>query len=195
MSAPDPAGAPVLSISGRDAFRIAVCALHVIGAIVAAVFCFTCDASKSRQLATIPFAMPLSVSPLRNMSRARQARVAFPWGEDEEEQHHAWNPFLLVLAFEWLTAGFAMSNLALLVPAIYWPTMVWLGAGLVVVISWLAVNSSVIGVAMPIIVIGSFVVTVILCIRFEITRPFFTARAQLAVKPPLLPSVMDGRIW
>ena len=197
MSAPTDPDAPVLSISGRDAFRIAVCVLHVVGAIVATVFCFTCDASKSRQLATVPFALPLSVSPLRNMSQGRQARTAFPWGEDEEETHHVWNPFLLVLAFEWLTAGFAMSNLALLAPVIFWPTIAWLGVGLAVVIAWLALNAGAIGLAMPIIVVGSFVMTGILCYRFEMNRPFVVMRASPAADQPhpLVPSLMDGRTW
>lgn len=192
MSDPKP-DAPVLSISGRDAFRITVCVLHVVGAIVAAAFCFVCDAGKSQQLATVPFALPLAVSPLRNMSRARQARTAFPWGEDDEERYHVWNPFLLVLAFEWLTAGYAMSALAPLAPAIFWPTLAWLGAGLAVVIAWLALNSGAIGVAMPTIVVGSFLVTILLCYRFEMNRPL--ALSAPGKPPPLVPSIMDGRIW
>jgi hypothetical protein len=188
MSNPD---APILSISKRDAFRILVCGLHVLGAIVAAVFCFLCDAQKSRQIATVPFALPLSVSPLRNTSHARASRTAFPWGEDDGEPGHSWNPFLLVLAFEWLTACYAMCNLTSLFKHILWPAMGWLAAGLAMVITWFAQNSGVLDRSLPIVLAWAFVTTAVLCIRFDRLRPSIMA----PIAPVVVPSIMDGRIW
>jgi hypothetical protein len=193
MSRPD-GTTPILSISKRDAFRILVCGLHVLGSIVAAVFCFLCDAQKSRQIATVPFALPLSVSPLRNMSHARASRTAFPWGEDDGEPGHLWNPFLLVLAFEWLTACYAMCNLTSLFKHILWPAMGWLATGLAIVITWFALNSGALGVSLPIVLVWAFVTTAVLCIRFDRLRPSITAPIA-PVAPVVVPSIMDGRIW
>ena len=77
-----------------------------------------------------------SQNPQGNFSAVRAYLAAFPWSEDEVFHTHLWNPYLLIVAFEWLTAAFAMCNLWRWWPEVRIWCPVWTGVGLVGIIMW-----------------------------------------------------------
>lgn len=107
---------------------VALVALHASGAIAAFLMSMICDgAYRATQRAMQPVAIPSSG--LRNVSGTQAFIAAFPWSEDGEFKNHLWNPYLLVVVFEWLTAGFVLCNL--------WD---WLSKPLEYIQGWLALG-------------------------------------------------------
>lgn len=180
----------------KEILRIVAFALHAIGTIVATVFCFLCDAQTSRQLATTPIRLPLPPAGWigGNISNVRAQRVAFPWAEDNPQTYNAWNPFLLVAVFEWLTAGFALRNLSPWVPHTHYAFRAWMAAGSIVVVSWGIAASSTTWILLLFLMLVSFAA----CIWF--TMPAFRQQWMLKLQTqcqaiPLVTSMLDGRIW
>lgn len=144
-------------MQGNAIFYFLLPVLHAIGAIISAILSFTCDTGKAKQTALIPYLLEDAVT---GIPRINGFYAAFPWDEAGVFVTHEWNPFALVFVFEWLTAAFALR------PLRYWMDrtrllyiwILWLGAGLLVFISWTATNSGGAHVAMLCTVLASFVV-------------------------------------
>lgn len=122
-----------------DQFHLAVYILHTLAAITAASLALRCDTALANQQAMIPMAIPLP--PHSNISAVAAYRAAFPWSEDAEFDSQSWNPYALIMAFEWLTAGFALCNLSHFVPLARPISAAWMSLGLVLVAAWFGSNS------------------------------------------------------
>ena len=119
----------------HDQFHLALALLHGAGAIGAGLMCLICDGvAHATHHAMIPSRIPVAGS---NFSEVHAFRAAFPWSEDSVLVTHLWNPFILVAAFEWLTAAFALCN-----------TRQWLRPDQVRMVAevWLAVGAGLIAV-------------------------------------------------
>ncbi len=81
--------------------------LHAFGAILALSLSFACDTGRAKQIARVPYRLPLP----GNWSADQAFLAAYPWDEGGEFTTHEWNPFALIFVFEWLTAGFALRPL------------------------------------------------------------------------------------
>jgi hypothetical protein len=119
----------------HDQFHLALAVLHASGAIGASLMCLICDGiPHATHRAMVPTTIPVAGS---NFSEVLAFRAAFPWSEDRVLGTHLWNPFILVAAFEWLTAAFALCNTRQWLPPDQVRTVaeIWLavGAGLVAV--------------------------------------------------------------
>jgi hypothetical protein len=109
-------------------FYVALVALHASGAFAAFLMSLICDgAYHATQRAMLPVAIP--TSGLQNVSAIQAYRAAFPWSEDRVFTTHLWNPYLLIVVFEWLTAAFALCNL--------WD---WLSKPLEYIMGWIALG-------------------------------------------------------
>lgn len=126
-----------------DQFRLALAALHATGAVGAALMSLICgNVARAVQTAMTPYAM--SVNAASNLTAAHLLRTAYPWTEDRQFTLNRWNPYILVVAFEWLTAGFAVCNIK------HWLTpndamtfvQVWNAAGAVLIGVWFALPST-----------------------------------------------------
>jgi hypothetical protein len=112
----------------KGRFYVALVALHASGAIAAFLMSMICDgAYHATQRAMRPVQIPSTG--LQNVSAIQAYRAAFPWSEDRVYATHLWNPYLLIVVFEWLTAGFALCNL--------WE---WLSKPLEYIMGWIALG-------------------------------------------------------
>lgn len=126
----------------NDRLHLLMFSLHTVGAIGAYVMSMYCDVLLADQRAMIPHSIALSDGNVtmhtpQNVSEAQMFRAGFPWSQDSVLPSHIWNPYLLVVVFEWLTAAFAMCTIR------GWrDTMgkdwvdLWLGAGVALVAFW-----------------------------------------------------------
>ena len=125
----------------NDRLHILMISLHAAGAIGAFIMSMYCDVLPANQQAMIPRSITTnngnhSISLPPNISEALLFRAGFPWSQDEKFTTHVWNPYLLVVVFEWLTAAFALCTpLCWREKAKTW-VEVWLGLGAVAVVMW-----------------------------------------------------------
>jgi len=85
-------------------WHVAVVALHAVAAITALAGGLACHLGRNQLVPIVPYALNLSVP----ASPAQQFRAAAPWAQDGARPLLALNPYMLVMVFEWLTAGFAL---------------------------------------------------------------------------------------
>jgi hypothetical protein len=120
----------------KQGFYISLPVLHGVAAIASLVICFYCDVHDISHQARVPVALPIP-KPLENETE-RLYLAGFPWAEDAEFVTHTWNPFPLIMTFQWLTAGFALRNVATLawdgVISSIW--CVWLAVGYALYATW-----------------------------------------------------------
>lgn len=153
-------------ITCRQGFYITLPILHGLSAIAALVICFHCNVGQMFHQARIPRAQtPMQVGIPFNRSHVKLFLSAYRWAEDEEFHTHTWNPFALTMVFQWLTAGFALRNVAPLahegVVATVW--YLWLVAGYAVFVTWSLVQAEAFCVAMFATVTVSFVASGLVC--------------------------------
>lgn len=152
--------------------------LHAAGAIGAYVMSMYCSVLPANQQAMIPRSVApsggnLTISVPANISEALMFRAGFPWSQDAKFETHVWNPYLLVVVFEWLTAGFALCT------PLCWREKakdfvdIWLGAGATAVAMWFMRHYvfsktplAVFPWAMVFIVALSFVAAVLICYNY-----------------------------
>jgi hypothetical protein len=190
-----------------DRFHLAIFVLHSLGAMAAMIMSFSCDVAQANQQAMVPASIPLN--PLGNISAVRAHRAAFPWSEDALFSTHSWNPYLLVMGFEWLTAGFALCNLSHFVSHTRGISAAWISVGGVLAMVWFGSNSkrSELCVAMFIILPLSYAAAALQCEMFYKDRLAHKQRpthhqerqsrqeeeeALLHVDSPL---VIESRLW
>ncbi len=153
-----------------DKFHIGVCLLHGLGAIGAMVMSLACDTAKANQRAMKPTSIPWMVHNASTAlwDAAGAFRGAFPWSEDGVFATHVWNPYLLIMAFEWLTAAFALCMLSnLKVERLMEWILGWLAVGAVFTAIWFGTNSrrdTEFCTAMFITLILSYMATAALCV-------------------------------
>lgn len=144
-----------------DVLHLSLPVLHGLGALTAAGLSFGCDTGKAHQTARVP-------ALIGNASSTHpQFLAAFPWDEGAEFVTHTWNPFALIIVFEWLTAAFALRPLrnVVKVPALLTQLcLAWLFAGVAVFLGWTFSNSGGICVAQLCTVLVSFLATAAVCV-------------------------------
>ena len=157
---------PRTKITCKQAFYICLPLLHGLSAIAALVICFQCNVGQMSLQARIPRAPSLlDVGIPLNRSRVKLFLAAYHWAEDAEFVTHSWNPFALTMVFQWLTAGFALRNVAPLaqegVLASVWYG--WLIAGYAVFFVWSLVQTHAFCVAMFATVTVCFLASAVVC--------------------------------
>jgi hypothetical protein len=123
-----------------DQIHLAMVVLHGAGALGTMVMVWWCDVAEANQVAMLPAAIPIPGNASGNISEVRAYRAAFPWSEDAVFETHRWNPYLLIMAFEWLTAGFALCNLWRWLKNVKDWAVGWLSLGLVPIFMWFVLN-------------------------------------------------------
>jgi hypothetical protein len=117
-------------------FYLVLVALHAAGAFGAFLMSVICSGvPHAVQRAMLPTAIPSSA--LQNVTAVQAFRAAYPWSEDREIEWYLWNPYVLIVAFEWLTAGFALCNLWDWLSNPFESILGWLGAGYVAIFFWM----------------------------------------------------------
>lgn len=99
-----------------DRMHILMLSIHTAGAIGAYIMSMYCDVLRANQQAMIPRAVAPTGSNTStilptHISQALLFRAGFPWSQDAKFETHVWNPYLLIVAFEWLTATFAFCTI------------------------------------------------------------------------------------
>lgn len=147
----------------RDGFHAFIVVLHTISSILATVIVFRCDAAKGNQQATIPFALPLPPG----IPEYAAYRGAYPHGEDGEYIGNTWNPYALILGFEWITVAFAICNLKPVLPNAQNYSWIWLGIGAVLLVVWNFANMRHMCFAMNVVLFGSYLMAAGVCVYFN----------------------------
>jgi hypothetical protein len=137
--------------------------LHFAATVMASVLLFKCNASSAFQHATIPYALPL---PVQASARSYE-RAGYPWAEDGAFVGNTWNPFALILAFEWITVAFAICNLEPYVTEARTYSSLWLTTGLIMIAFWTFVNIGDISLFMSVVLVFSFLAAGFLCEYFK----------------------------
>jgi hypothetical protein len=153
-------------ITCRQAFYITLPILHGLSAIAALVICFQCNVGQMSLQARVPRApRSADVGLPFNSSQVRLFLSAYRWAEDAEFATHTWNPFALTMVFQWLTAGFALRNVAPLAPEGVLATVwyAWLFAGYTVFFVWSLVQTNAFCVAMFATVTVCFLASALVC--------------------------------
>jgi len=122
--------------SPKQGFYIALPVLHGAAAIASLVICFYCNVRDISHQAKVPVALAI---PFDAGNRSKQLFLAgYPWAEDADFVTHTWNPFALIMTFQWLTAGFALRNVASLAWDGFISTIwcAWLIIGYALYVSW-----------------------------------------------------------
>lgn len=185
-----------------DQFHLAVYILHTLAAITAASLALRCDTAQANQQAMIPMAIPLP--PQSNISAVSAYKAAFPWSEDAEFDSQSWNPYALIMAFEWLTAGFALCNLSHFIAQARPISAAWIFLGVILVAAWFWSNSKSdeVCVAMLITLLLSFTAAGIQCELFYQKKLPHKQKQQDAHEEqhkPLLHTdtqlSTEGRLW
>lgn len=162
-----PAKPAPLKITCKQAFYISLPALHGLSAIAALVICFRCNVGQMSLQARVPKAPSLTDTgnAFGNKTQVRLFLAAYHWAEDAEFVTHTWNPFALTMVFQWLTAGFALRNVAPLaqegILASVWYG--WLIAGYGVFVVWSLVQTKALCVAMFATVTVCFLASALVC--------------------------------
>jgi hypothetical protein len=99
----------LLPTDAGDQFYLALFVLHGLAAVASGIMSMYCEVSFASQQA-------MRTVPVQNFSRMQNTDIqmfigATPWSEDGQFDSHRWNPYILVLAFQWLTAWFAFCNI------------------------------------------------------------------------------------
>jgi len=114
------------------AFHIAVVLLHTCGGIVALVTGLACRVGPARQIPIVPRAVPALPGDPLNISM---------WAHDVPVPLLALNPYLFIMAFEWITAAFAWAYLRRTWPvAVPVAQLVWLATGTVLTVVWICLT-------------------------------------------------------
>ena len=115
--------------------------MHFVMAIVVVSISFQCHSERYTNWATKMLPFP-SQCPA-NQTQAWCFKEAQPWADDEPLDYHAWNPFMMVTVFEFISAGFALFYLReqhqwpkwLQLFCRYFP-LVWIEIGFVLYLAW-----------------------------------------------------------
>ena len=156
--------------NSMDNFHIAVCLLHGLGAIGATIMSLVCDTAKANQRAMTPTSIPWVIHNASTAlwDEAGAFRAAFPWSEDAVFTTHVWNPYMLIMAFEWITTAFALCMLSnLKVHRLMEWILGWLALGTIFSAIWFGTNSrrgTEFCTAMFVTLILSYIATAALCV-------------------------------
>lgn len=113
-------------------FHIIVIALHTCGAIVALVSGLACRVGPAWQIPILPRALPGPRGSSLNISA---------WTQEAPVPMLALNPYLCIMAFEWITAAFAWAYLRRTWPiAVPVVQQVWLATGAVLTVVWICLT-------------------------------------------------------
>jgi len=167
-------------------WHVAVVALHALAAVAALVGGLVCGLGRSQQMPIVPYALNLSVP----ASPARQFRDAAPWAQDGARPLLALNPHMLVMAFEWLTAGFAMLYIQHPVVRILCPA--WHALGIAVTAVWIAVTRDYLCPLQDAVVLLLFGRAISLCLWPNRRLP---APPAPPAARPYVPHRSGGRLW
>lgn len=113
--------------------------MHFIMAIVVVSVSFQCRSERYTNKGT--YMLPMQCP--SNQTQSYCFREALPWADDEPLKNHAWNPFMMVVVFEFISAGFALFYLR---EQRQWPMpfqlfcryfpLAWIGIGYILYLAW-----------------------------------------------------------
>ena len=152
--------------SPKTAFYVTLPILHGLGAIAAAIICFYCNVEKMNLQARIPDMLNITWSGvLDNNIRNKMFLAGYPWSEDADFVTHRWNPIVLIMLFQWLTAAFAVPNVDDLLPKGLASALclAWLAAGYGVFLLWTIMEYNYFCLAMFLTGTVSYLATAWLC--------------------------------
>jgi len=157
--------APLTHLTCKQGFYVSLPLLHGVAAIASLVICFYCNVRDITHQARVPVALPIKAA-LANET-VRLYLAGYPWAEDAEFVTHTWNPFALIYTFQWLTAGFALRNVAPLA----WDGLIsaiwcaWLTTGYGLYVTWTFTSfGGPVCVAMFATVTASYLASGLLCV-------------------------------
>ena len=171
-------------------FHLAVVALDFIATVVSTVFVFSCNVGIAQYNAVIPQRLPLEP----NASSLMQYLDASPWIEDTHFNTHSWNPFALILIFEWITLAFATCYL---VDAWrYWGKFAYAfdAIGAVFFICWTIFTRDHICIAMICTATFSFIACAVILWWYNTVRKNIAA-ASTAFRIRTQVTVASNRVW
>jgi hypothetical protein len=188
----------------EDQFHLVLVILHGIGAFGAFLMSMICNGvahGTQRGMLTVATSAALG-----NFTRVRAYRAAYPWSEDGEFETHLWNPYFLIVAFEWITAGFALCNLWHWLSHPLEFTQGWMAFGALALGAWVLRHNGATPFcfAMIVILLISFIAAAAACVRY-----FQLIQAQGLVPasgpppsaappndlPEETPLTVQGRLW
>ena len=184
-------------------FYLALVVLHAMGALGAFLMSMICSGvPHAVQRAMLPTAIPSTA--LQNLTGIQAYRAAYPWSEDRELQYYLWNPYVLVVAFEWLTAGFALCNLWdwLSNPVEY--IQGWFAAGAGAILFWIVFRGmdDKLCLAMHLILLASFAASAVVITWVQEFKEKGKESKQAADSESVEPSAAEstpltvqGRVW
>jgi len=92
-----------------DIFRCVVAFLHACGAICSVVLCFTCEGAKIRQNWMIPsYASSLTGNCTNTTGEC--FRMNQDWNDYTVLSGYFFNPYVLIMIFQWITAAFSLFH-------------------------------------------------------------------------------------
>lgn len=170
-------------------WHAAVVALHASGAISALAAGLICHFGRAQQVPIAPYALNLSVA----ASPAQQFRAAAPWAQDGQLPLLALNPYMLIMVFEWLTAGFAMLYIEGRLVRILCPA--WLGLGVAMTALWIGLTRDNLCPLQDALVFALFARAISLCVWPN--RRFAAPRGPHAPseEAQLSSCQLGGRLW
>ena len=170
-------------------FHYIVVLLDLGAAVVSTVLVFSCNVGKAQYYGTIPERLPLPP----NMTSLTQYMDASPWVDDANFATESWNPFALILLFEWLTLAFAVCYLV-----DHWQSMQYLCyfseiLGIVSYVIWWGITKESY-IAMHITAVFSFLLCAVICYAYATFRkdiPGFSVASRIQTRA----AVMNNRVW
>lgn len=101
----------LLPTDPSDQFYLGLFVVHGLAAVASGIMSMYCEVSFASQQAMRVAPIHGNASHLMRTSEIQLFMGATPWSEDDKFESHRWNPYILVLAFQWLTAWFAFCNI------------------------------------------------------------------------------------
>ena len=98
-----------IGMKSIDIFRCVVALLHAMAAIASLVICFACTGAKNSQNWMVPFIPP---PPPSNSTQTKVDlfRSDKKWNDSVILGNYFFNPYLLIMVFQWITASFSLFH-------------------------------------------------------------------------------------
>ncbi len=121
----------------RNAVRFAALALHGAGAVAVLVLSFACRVTDFNQHGQITVMLPVgNLTDGVCRGQAECFRASVPWMVEEPSPTFVLNAFPLIVAFEWISAAFALFYLRELFRPAHDAALIWLAVGFCLFTAW-----------------------------------------------------------
>ena len=106
-----------------DIFRGVMAFLHSIAAISSMTICFACKGARTSQNWTVPFISMQNNS--CNRSKMECFRSNQRWNDSIILEGYFFNPYMLIMVFQWISAAYSLFHLRHLWKGIHYICVTW----------------------------------------------------------------------